>query len=599
MLLSNLTMLVIFSILYVFGVTFLYFSKERIKNEENKVYKVMLIVNIIGLILQLLCDYVSYKYDVLPVTLSNIVLRAYLVYFIVWLNLLFIYLIIIAFTKKDKLLKIVYGTTIVEIIVCLFLPYTLYRDVVHRIYYTVGMGINFVFLLSGIICTIMFFILLIKRKEITIKKTVPIYVFIVCGVISAIVQKFNPELVIITTMESFICCLMYFTIENPDVQMINELYKNKMLVEKTYEEKSNFLFKMTQEVKKPITNMNNILASLKMSDEKNELKQGVKLLEANGKQLSFVVNDVLDITTLDARNIKIMNSRYNVYTLFKDIEKRMAEYASDEVEFRFEIDDNIPYLYGDAIKLKQIVMSILLNSIKKTKSGFIELTVNFIMKYDVCRLIIEVEDSGVGMSIDKINELMVTTSELSVDEINNLEKIDLNLDLCQKSIKLLGGNLMIRSEVGKGTEVIITLDQKIYESESKTNEIEKYQNMMYNDKRILIVSEKEDEIEKIKKRIEDKTIIVSTSLYANDAIDKIRSGKKYDLILMSDEMESKSGLTTLRELKGIKEFDMPVVVMLESDKEKIKEHYIEDGFKDYLLLSDIDTEIKRILDKYC
>ena len=599
MLISNLTMLVIFSILYVFGVTFLYFSKERIRNEENKIYKVMLIVNMIGLILQLFCDYVSYKYDVIPVILSNIVLKSYLVYFLVWLNLLFIYLIIIAFNKRNKILKFVYVTTIFEIIICLFLPYTLHRDVVNRIYYTSGIGINYVFLISGIICSIMFFILQIKRKQTTIKKAVPIYVFIICGLISAIVQKFNPEIVIITTMESFICCLMYFTIENPDVQMINELYKNKMLVEKTYEDKSNFLFKMTQEVKKPITNMNNIMESLKMSDEKSELKQGIKLLEANGRQLDFVVNDVLDITTLDAKNIKIMNSRYNVYTLFNDIEKRMEEYATDEVEFRFDIDQNIPYLYGDAIKLKQIIMSILLNSVKKTKTGFIELSVNAIMKYDVCRLIIEIEDSGVGMSIDKINELMVTTSELNIEEINNLEKLDLNLDLCQKSIKLLGGNLMIRSEVGKGTEVIVTIDQKIYESESNDKTIEKYQNMLFNSSKVLIVGENEEEIERIKKYIEDKSIIVSTSLYANDCINKVRSGKTYDLILMSDEMSTKSGLTTLRELKEIEKFNIPVVVMLEENKEKIKEHYIKDGFKDYLLKSNLEDEVKRIINKYC
>jgi len=293
-----------------------------------------------------------------------------------------------------------------------------------------------------------------------------------------------------------------------------------------------------------------------------------------------------------------MNNRYNVYTVFKDIEKRMQEYASENVEFRFNIDENIPYLYGDSIKLKQIIMSVLLNSIKKTSSGFIELSIESIVKYDVCRLIIEVEDSGVGMSIDKINEVLVTTSELSVDDIKNLEKLDINLKLCQKSIKLLGGNLMIRSEEGKGTEVIITIDQKIFENKSNVTELESYENALYNASKVLVVSDKEEDVERIKKTINDDNVLISSSFYGNDAVMKIKSGRDFDLIIMDDELPIKSGLSTLQELKNIDKFKIPVVVMLGNNKKEIKEHYLKDGFSDYILRDNMNEEIKRIVNKY-
>jgi len=598
MILSSLTMLVIFSIFYVGGVTYLYLSKDRVKNEENKIYKLLLITNIIGLILQLACDFVSYKYDVIPVIISDMILRLYLVYFIVWINLMLIYLIIISFENREKIKKNILIITLIEILFPIFLPYSLFREVANKIYYTTGMAVNFIFISSAIVCVLMVFILIWKRKKITMKKAIPIYVFLAFGNIATIIQRINPELVIITTMESVICCLMYFTIENPDMKIINELYKNKMLVEKSFEEKSNFLFKMTQEVKKPINNMKGIVNRLKSSDDINELKQGVKLLDANSKQMDFIVNDVLDITTLDAKNIKIVNNRYNVYNLFKDIEKRVQEYAKEEVEFRFNIDENIPYLYGDSIKLKQIIMSVLLNSIKKTKSGFIELSIDAIVKYDVCRLIIEVEDSGVGMSIDKVNDVLVTTSELSVDDISNLEKLDINLKLCQKSLKLLGGNLMIRSEEGKGTEVIITIDQQIY-ANNTNGELEKYEDILYNSSRILIVSDKEEDLTTIKKIINNDNVLINNSFYGKDAIQKIESGKIYDLIIIEDEMSSMSGLTTMQELKRIENFKIPVVVMLGKNKERIKDHYINDGFNDYILRENMNEEVKRILDKYC
>ena len=198
--------------------------------------------------------------------------------------------------------------------------------------------------MSALAIIIILVCLFVNIRYIKEKKFIPIFAFIVVGTVVMLIQKANPGLLLITFGEAFITFLMYFTIENPDLQMINELYKNKILVEKSFEDKSNFLFNMTQEVRKPITNMRNILGVLKTSDDIKEIKQGIKLMDSNSKQLDFIVNDVLDVTTLDSRNIKIVNNRYNIYNLFKDIEYRMSEYKKDEVAFRFKIDESIPIL---------------------------------------------------------------------------------------------------------------------------------------------------------------------------------------------------------------------------------------------------------------
>jgi len=592
---------IICTLIFTILVSIIFFSKKRINLAENKIYAFLLIISSIGLVLELLCCYFVYNKDVtlLHGFINNVVCKLFLVYMLTWLISFAFYIYYISFKQKNKILEI---PNVLKIIYCIFLliviilPIEYYSDGIYV--YSYGMGPNFVTFIGATTIIYNLYCIIKNHKSIKDKKYYPVYILIFLMIIALILRNVNPGLVLINSIFGFITGLMYFTIENPDVQMVNELYKNKVLVEKTYEEKSNFLFKMTQEVKKPINNMKNILESLKSSDDITELKQGIKLLESNSKQMDFIVNDVLDITTLDSRNIKIMNNRYNVYTVFKDIEKRMQEYASENVEFRFNIDENIPYLYGDSIKLKQIIMSVLLNSIKKTTSGFIELSIEAIVKYDVCRLIIEVEDSGVGMSIDKINEVLVTTSELSVDDIKNLEKLDINLKLCQKSIKLLGGNLMIRSEEGKGTEVIITIDQKIFENKSISTELESYENALYNASKVLVVSDKEEDVERIKKIINDDNVLISSSFYGNDAVMKIKSGKGFDLIIMDDELPIKSGLTILRELKEIDKFDVPVVVMLGDNKKEIKEHYLKDGFSDYILRDNMNEEIKRIVNKY-
>jgi len=590
------------TLLFTTLVSIVYFTKKRVDLPENKIYTFLLIISSIGLLLELGCCYFVYNRElsIIHKVFNLLINKIFLVYMLTWLLSFSYYIYYISTKQKNtkeliipKTLKIIY---ILSFIIVLVLKVEYFSN--EKYVYSFGMGPNFVTLVGSLCIIFNLYCIIKNQKDIKNKKYYPVYILILLMIIALILRNVNPGLVLINSIFGFITGLMYFTIENPDTQMISELYRNKMLVEKTYEEKSNFLFKMTQEVKKPINNLKNILNNLDETADINELKQGIKLLKSNSKQLDFVVNDVLDITTLDSKNIKIMNNRYNVYTLFKDIEKRMQEYAKEEVEFRFNIDENIPYLYGDSIKLKQIIMSILLNSIKKTKSGFIELSIEAIVKYDVCRLIIEVEDSGVGMSIDKINEILVTTSELNVDDISNLEKLDINLKLCQKSIKLLGGNLMIRSEEGKGTEVIITIDQKIYETKQNTTELDKYENILYNASKVLIVSDKEEDLTTIKKIIDNDSIIVNNSFYGNDAIQKIVSGKNYDLIIIADELPIKSGLTTLRELKEIDNFKTPVVVMLEENKEFIKEHYINDGFDDYILKNNINEEVLRIIEKY-
>ena len=93
MVISNLTWLIIFSFVYIVALSFLYFSKTRLNNGENKIYKYILITNLVGLVLQFLCDFVSYKYDVIPIVISDFILRLYLVYFIVFISLLIFYLI--------------------------------------------------------------------------------------------------------------------------------------------------------------------------------------------------------------------------------------------------------------------------------------------------------------------------------------------------------------------------------------------------------------------------------------------------------------------------------------------------------------------------
>ena len=108
-------------------------------------------------------------------------------------------------------------------------------------------------------------------------------------------------------------------------------------------------------------------------------------------------------------------------------------------------------------------MSILLNSCENTKRGFIDLDVNVIKRYDMCRLIITIEDSGIGMNIQQVNDILTLDKSLDSEDEKKLSQMDVDLNITKKIINIIGGNLMIKSELHRGSEFIVVIDQKVVE----------------------------------------------------------------------------------------------------------------------------------------
>ena len=161
----------------------------------------------------------------------------------------------------------------------------------------------------------------------------------------------------------------------------------------------------------------------------------------------------------------------------------------------------------------------------------------------------------------------------------------------------MGGNLMIKSNIGEGTEVSLTIDQRVYH-EKENSILNQYENAIAHNRKVLIVSQNKDKLGIIEKKLTDNHITYSNLYYGADAIDRIKAGKKFDFILVDDEMKEMSGFMTLKGMQEIEGFKIPVIIMLGKDKENIKDHYLEDGFSDYLLLDTLEPELDRIMEKY-
>ena len=440
------------------------------------------------------------------------------------------------------------------------------------------------FLILGVLygIIIIFYCIIKNIKHIINIKYLPLLFYIIFGTLSIIWQISNPKLLLITPIESLVLFLMYFTIENPDVKHLKEMHDAKVISDNANEEKTMFLYNMTQEIRETTKNINveadNILESKDLELDKDSARN----IKGETSKFTTMTNDILDVSTIDSSNIKIYNTKYNIKTILKEVVSNYKTISMNKgIEFRSNIEHNIPdMLYGDSIGLKKVLTLLLKESIKNTNKGYIEFNVNTIIKKDIIRLIITIEDSGIG----------IKANELESVKINNK-----NISESYKTITLMNGTMILSSNYGMGTKISIILDQKI--EEKVTKELTMYKNT-YDNKSILVVDDNESTHKLIEKLLKDSNINIDYSLNGKDTINKIKSKNKYALILIDEELSQITGAELLIKLKEIRNFNIPVILLTKDNNYEYSEEYLKQGFTSVIIKPLKKDNLLQVIDKF-
>ncbi len=390
---------------------------------------------------------------------------------------------------------------------------------------------------------------------------------------------------------------------------LDETDKAKKEAEEANSVKSRFLARMTHELRTPI---NAILGmnQLMMNEEVSSVVYNYgKSIKSSGEQMLAIVNDILDFSKLEARKMTLVEREYDI-TEFVDNVSVVLSVSTQQKNLKYEldIDENIPkILYGDESKIHQIVLNFISNAVKYTKEGFVKLSIKSErIENNKCAITVAVADSGIGIAIKDKSRIFDSFARLDERKNIGIQGTGLGLSVCKEIAELLGSNITVESEYGKGSVFSFTVVQTVirdecigkYEFNSKKSVVKTLIGVDYkaSGAKVLVVDDTEINIAVIRGMFKLLDVVPDVALSGSECLEKV--GKdEYDIIFLDSYMPEMDGIEVLHKIKEMQLEKMPIIISFSGDVQ-IKEQFRELGYDDYLSKPVDGKELEEMMKKH-
>ena len=395
--------------------------------------------------------------------------------------------------------------------------------------------------------------------------------------------------------------MVMFSLETPDyrklINTLDELEKAKQEALSANKVKSEFLANMSHEIRTPINSMLGFNEMILRETEEKDIYSYASNIKKSGQTLLSLVNDILDLSKVEAGKMEIINGEYDTVYVTKDL-VRMIKPRVDEkgLELKLNIDSRIPKrLSGDVVRIGQILMNLLTNAVKYTKKGEVLLTISFKgIKGDKAYLYFEVKDTGMGIKKENIEKLFSEFSRVE-EKTHAIEGTGLGIPITVKFLKLMNSKLEVESTVGKGSSFSFLLEQKVidptpageidfvgYDSETDINVFR--EDFTAPGVRVLVVDDVPMNLLVFKGLLKQSLMSIDTADSGFTAIEMIEKND-YDIVFLDHQMPEMDGITTLEKLKNEhpdRVGDTPYIALTANAISGARDMYIKSGFSDYL-----------------
>ncbi len=578
---------IVFSLLLL--ITF--FSKDRVNLLENKVYHYMLYLVLFDSVIVLLCKLLVLNKNITDLTDFNIYLieilnklDAFLLICITSCIYLYIRKITTDISDKSfkKLSYMVIALNLFTYLAISLLEMNFIEQ--HSIISIEGSFLIPIYIVGTFYVTLSVLISLIHYKNVT-KKHIPLFCAVVFFVLMIILFTINPFLIFISVALTFINFVMFFTIENPDIKMIEQLNIAKVRAEKANLAKSDFLSSMSHEIRTPLNAIYGLSESISNHKELPlEVKADATDILYASNTLLEIVGNILDINKIENNMMELSCVTYNFKKELENlVTLNKVRIGTKDIILKAVIDESLPNnLIGDKIHVKQIINNLLSNAVKYTDKGEIILKIDSKVKNDICNITISVSDTGRGITKENLARLFNRFERLDTEKNSTIEGTGLGLAITKNLTELMDGKICVKSVYGKGSVFKVDLPQKIDYSVKEEIKIQDNTFHDFSNTKILVVDDNELNIKVASRVLKNIGVNFDVCCSGTKCIELINSGSLYDIILMDIMMPELSGEQTLKKLLEIDDFDIPVIALTADALTGAKEKYLNLGFKDYL-----------------
>ena len=592
-----------------------YFSKKRLTSIRNRLYRYLLVITVILLITEIVSTFYFLYGNIYDIKI--VLLRIHWFTGIPWFLLLYFYSLcfiknleydsITELVKNNKRCKVFFIFSLLYFAIYIFLPFE--NMGVNNFIYLPGIAAYYILTYCIISVILIILFLLFRARDTERRKKISVLLMLLEMIIITIFQFIFPQIAFLGMGASIQMFILYFYIENPDLQVIDELENVKTDIEKSNKAKSDFLSNMSHEIRSPmnaIIGFSETILNDPNFDEESARNDIEHILTA-GNNLLDIINNILDISKIESGEETIEEKEYSIANIVLELSSIIeARIENRPIKLLIDVDKSTPSkLYGDSTKLFQILLNILTNAVKYTEVGKIKLTLSSTLNKDTAILNVKISDTGYGIKKEDYDKLFEKFSRLDSATTNEIEGTGLGLVITKKYVDLLNGKIWFESEYGVGTTFYVEIPQKVI-NPSPVGDIrepikidKKIDYIDCSKYTIMIVDDNKLNLKVAERILKNYKFNIETVSNGKECIYRIKEGRHYDMIFLDHMMPETDGIEVIRILKKLEEYEIPPVVCLTANAiTGMKEMYLKEGFDEYLSKPINMSELNKIINKY-